>query len=116
MSLVPRRARGPEDERDPTTLVEGIYEEAREEALHANSARWRAGALAEAIFGTGVIPRLRHARGARGFLALVELEVPFHCLDTHRERETRFIREAERDEILSRLPAVFVFTPAESRG
>lgn len=116
MSLVPRRARGPEDDRDPTTLVEGVYEEAREEARNANSARWRAGALAEAIFGTGVIPRLRHARGARGFTALVELEVPFSCLASHRERETRFIREAERDEVLSRFPAVFVFTPAEGGG
>ena len=116
MSLVPRRARGPEDERDPTTLVQGVREEARQQALHANSARWRAGALAEAIFGAGVVPRLRHARGARGFHALVELEVPFHCLHSHRERESRFIREAERDEVLSSIPAVFVFTPAEARG
>lgn len=116
MSLVPRRARGPEDQRDPATLVQGVREEARRHALHANSARWRAGALAEAIFGAGVVPRLRHARGARGFHALVELEVPFECLDSHRERETRFIREAERDEVLSRVPAVFVFTPAEAAG
>lgn len=116
MSLLPRRAGGnaPGDE-DSATLVQGVHEEERRHAWEADAARWRAGALAEALFGEGVVPRLRSARGAAGFRALVELEVPFHDLDRHRELEGRFLREAGRDEILARIPTLFIFTPGLPR-
>lgn len=113
MSLVPRRSGGVDPLEDAATLLQGVHEEARREAWNADSARWRAGALAEAIFGHGVVPRLRYARGAAGFRALVELEVPFADLERHRELERRFLWEAYRDEILARVPTLFVFTPAE---
>ncbi|UCC24836.1 MAG: hypothetical protein JSU98_14050 [Gemmatimonadales bacterium] len=112
MSLVPRRGRGDPPLQDTATLVEGVHEEAVRQAWEADSARWRAGALAEAIFGEGVVPRLRSARGAAGFRALVELEVPFTNLAHHAELERRFLWEAYRDEILARVPTLFVFTPA----
>lgn len=116
MSLVPRRPDLPREDRTPSTLVEGVRHETRQESRTANSARWRAGALAEAIFGAGVVPRLRYARGAAGFQALVELEVPFRGLEAHREREGRFLGEAARDEVLSRIPTLFVFTPRGEEG
>lgn len=112
MSLVPGRPEDTGADRSPATLVQGVQEETRREAGDANSARWRAGAIAEAVFGAGVVPRLRYARGAPGFHALVELQVPFQGLEVHREREDRFLAEAGRDEILSRIPTLFVFTPA----
>lgn len=113
MSLVPRDPRGSGDEPDPVSLVQEIREEARRTREWAQAARWRAGAIAEAIFGDGVVPRLRYARGAAGFQALVELEVPFASLERHREKEHRFVHEAGRDELLSRIPTLFVFSPRE---
>jgi hypothetical protein len=114
MTLVPRRAAEPDPGRDHATLVDEHIEVAREHRSEASAARWRAGALAEAIFGGRVVPRLRNARTMAGFRALVELEVPFTALDAHREAEARFLRAAHRDELLSRVPLVFVFTPVES--
>lgn len=111
MSLVPRRASASPGEEDAATLVQGLEQEVRRASLRAQAARWRAGALAEAIFGDGVVPRVRYARGAAGFQALVELEVPFEDLERHRAAEHRFVHEAGRDEVLSRIPTLFVFTP-----
>jgi len=112
VSLVPRHADGTDEERPAATLLQEIREEAREQLREANAARWRAGALAEAIFGPGVVPRLRYGRSAAGFQAMVELQVPFRSLDLHRELEGRFLREVGRDDVLSRVRALFVFTPA----
>lgn len=114
MSLVPRRASGTPGDEDAATLVQGLEQEVRRASLWAQAARWRAGALAEAIFGVGVVPRLRYARGAAGFQALVELEVPFHGLERHRAAEHRFVHEAGRDEVLSMIPTLFVFTAREA--
>lgn len=116
MSLIPRRASGPGGEEEAATLVQGMEQEVRRASHWAQAARWRAGALAEAIFGEGVVPRLRYARGAAGFQALVELEVPFHGLERHRDAEHRFVHEAGRDEVLSRIPTLFVFTPRSEEG
>lgn len=112
MSLLPPTPANPDEEREAATLVLDIREEA-ERIAWAQAARWRAGALAEAIFGAGVVPRLRSARGGAGFSSLVELEVPFVDLELHRELEEQFVREAGRDEVLSRVPAVYVFTARE---
>ncbi len=113
MTLVPRRPADPDPGRDHATLVDEHIEVSREHRAEASAARWRAGALAEAIFGGRVVPRLRNARSMAGFRALVELEVPFTELDAHREAEARFIQAAHRDELLGRVPLVFVFTPVE---
>ncbi len=113
MSLIPRGQPAPDQQPDVSSLVQGLQEEERRQGWEADAARWRAGALAEAIFGRGVIPRLRYARTALGFRALVELEVPFRDLDDHQSREHRFLAEVGRDELLARIPALFVFTPAD---
>ncbi|HSM04843.1 MAG TPA: hypothetical protein VK858_09465 [Longimicrobiales bacterium] len=111
MSFVPRRPVEPDSGRAHATLVDEHVEISREQRADASAARWRAGALAEAIFGGRVVPRLRSARTMAGFRALLELEVPFRDLGRHREAETRFLQAARRDELLGRLPVVFVFTP-----
>lgn len=113
MSLVPPTPGNGNDEQETATLVLDIREEA-DRIAWAQAARWRAGALAEAIFGTGVIPRLRNARGGAGFHSLVELEVPFVDLALHRELEEQFVRAAAVDEILSRVPSVYVFSAREA--
>ena len=112
MSLLPRLPAHGGDDPEPTALTLDVHEEERRAYGVADGVRWRAGALAEAIFGHGVVPRLRYARGAAGFHALVELVVPFRDLEEHRDREALFAAEAGRDEILSRSPALFVLTPA----
>ena len=111
MSLFPGRPADDASERPHTVLEDQTLEERRENRLEAGAARWRAGALAETIFGGRVVPRLRSARSAAGFRALVELEVPFHSLAEHRDAAERFMSAAHRDEVLGGLPVVSVFTP-----
>ena len=111
MSLFPEPPVRPETDPPSASLVQEQRDEERRQIWTADAARWRAGALAEAIFGPGVVPRLRSARGAAGFQALVELEVPFAGLDDHQGREQLFLAEARRDEILGVIPTLFVFTP-----
>ncbi|MEJ2539571.1 MAG: hypothetical protein P8188_06320 [Gemmatimonadota bacterium] len=111
MSLFARRPADPGGSRSYAELQDESIQEAREHRIQAGAARWRAGALAEAIFGGRVVPRLRSARTAAGFRALVELEVPFHDLGRHRDAEERFLQAARGDEVLGRIPVVFVFTP-----
>lgn len=116
MSLFPGRPAEDPTDRPDAILEDRTLEERREHRLEAGAARWRAGALAEAIFGSGVVPRLRSARTAKGFRALVELEVPFRDLEAHRDAEDRFLRAAHGDEILGTIPVLFVFTPVLSAG
>ncbi len=111
MSIFPGRPADDPSERPDAILEDRTLEERREHRLEAGGARWRAGALAEAVFGGRVVPRLRSARTAAGFRALVELEVPFRDLDEHRDAEDRFLRAAGGDEILGSIPVLFVFTP-----
>lgn len=111
MSLFPGRPRNDASDRSHAALEDRTVEERREHRLEAGTARWRAGALAEAVFGGRVVPRLRSARTAAGFRALVELEVPFRDLDEHRDAEDRFLQAAGVDEVLGAIPVVFVFTP-----
>lgn len=111
MTLFPVRPEIDTSDRPDAILEDHTFEERREHRHEAGAARWRAGALAEAVFGGRVVPRLRSARTAAGFRALVELEVPFRDLDEHRDAEDRFLRAAYSDEVLGSIPVVFVFTP-----
>lgn len=111
MSLFPARPADDVPDRPHGVLEDRTLEERREHRIEAGAARWRAGALAEAIFGGRVVPRLRSSRSAAGFRAMVELEVPFQDLSTHRDAEERFLRAAHRDDVLGGIPVVFVFTP-----
>ena len=111
MSLFPGRPADEPSDRPDAVFEDRTLEERREHRAEAGAARWRAGALAEAVFGGRVVPRPRPARTVAGFRALVELEVPFRGLDEHLEAEDRFLRAASGDEVLGTIPVVFVFTP-----
>jgi hypothetical protein len=74
------------------------------------AAEWRAVAIAEAVFGGRVVPRLAGGPGV-GFRALLELEVPFDDLDRHRDAEERFLAAAGRDELLADVPMLVLFAP-----
>ncbi len=111
MTLFPGRPKSDATDRPDAVLEDHTFEERREHRVEAGAARWRAGALAEAVFGGRVVPRLRSARTAAGFRALLELEVPFRDLDEHRDAEDRFLQAASGDEVLGSIPVVFVFTP-----
>lgn len=116
MSLFPARPADEAPDRPHGVLEDRTLEERREHRIEAGAARWRAGALAEAIFGGRVVPRLRSARTAAGFRAMVELEVPFRDLRTHRDAEERFLSAAHGDEVLGEIPVVFVFTPVPAES
>jgi hypothetical protein len=90
------------------------------------AAQWRALEIARTIFGRGAGVRLGSYGPGGGFHGLVYLRVPFHGLDDHLAREARFTRLAGADELLARVPLVFIFeaapptdrptAPAHARG
>jgi hypothetical protein len=75
------------------------------------AAQWRALELAREVFGESAAIRLDAFPPRGAFRALVHLRVPFEDLDDHRERETIFGALAGHDELLRRVPLVFVFEP-----
>lgn len=75
------------------------------------AARWRTHELASHIFGAQTRVHLGWTTPARGFRALVHLEVPFRDLDLHRARERIFVQHASADELLRRVPLVYIVTP-----
>lgn len=91
--------------------------EVREETIPARqrwsiqAARWRTLELARHVFGpdASLGPDGFPPRGA--FQGLVRLSVPFEDLEAHQELEARFSAMAGRDELLTRVPLVFVFDP-----
>ena len=75
------------------------------------AAQWRAREIAEIVFGGVAASSLIGIRSQGPLRGLLELEVPFECLDSHREREARFMAAAQADPVLARVPLVFVFAP-----
>lgn len=116
MSFVPARAGGldPDDEL-ATSIVDGEIEEQRDHHL-VRMARWRAAEIAERVFGEPLGHRWVGTASAGGFRGLLEFEVSFDGLADHRARETEFVRAVRGDEILGRLPLVYLFTPVVSRA
>ena len=76
------------------------------------AAQWRAAALAELAFGGGVRVRWTGRVGYQGIRGLLTLTIPFEDLPGHQVRESLFLAWAREDEILTRVPLVFVFEPA----
>ena len=75
------------------------------------AAQWRAHELAEAIFGRIKRTEMLGLRPTGPVRGLLHLEVPFTDLDTHRERERRFLTDAACDPILSRVHLIYVVGP-----
>jgi hypothetical protein len=75
------------------------------------AAQWRAREIAETVFGDvggGALIGLRSAGPLRG---LLNLEVPFTDLPSHRDREARFMAAVAADPILARIRLVYVIGP-----
>lgn len=115
-ALIPGTPGHPDDDARPhRELVEALDPRTEREVSRRRwefaALRWRALALARAIFGAEA--RLDgSSAGVGGFRGIVRLRVPFASLDAHREREARFVAWAARDDVLGPASLVYVFSPA----
>ena len=111
---LPLRRGEPATDPEHTTYVDPTRELASvRRRWEVRSAQWRAVALAEAVFGGTVDVRLRGGdpAGRAPFRGMLSLRVPFDDLELHRWRERVFRACAGRDELLGRVPLVYVFQP-----
>lgn len=108
--LLPARPLGATTGPEPTTLLdrEGARIHARRR-WGLRAAQWRALELAAAVFGPGVRGHVSDGVLDGPFRGLLHLDVPFSDLDSHRDREARFVTLAGADPVLSRVPVVYVF-------
>ena len=109
--LLPQTPWGGDERSDlPEPRLQGVL--SREEQVgrwEVRAAQWRAMELAHAVFGEGArgtLLGIRHVGGLRG---LFKLDVPFHSLDAHREKERAFLGMVDADPLMRRVPLVFVF-------
>lgn len=89
---------------------------AERERWAVRAAQWRTLELAREAFGEGAAVRLDGYPPRGTFRGLVHVRVPFDDLDDHRRREGHFLALAGRDELLERVPLVFVFDPDPARS
>lgn len=75
------------------------------------AAQWRTLELAREVFGEAAGVRLDGAPPRGAFQGMVHVRVPFDDLEDHRAREGRFTALAGADELLGRVPMVFIFEP-----
>ncbi len=83
----------------------------RQERWEVRAAEWKVLELARHVFGAGAAVGLSRHRGRGAFRGLLHLEVPFRSLEDHRLREGRFLALAAGEELLTRVPVVYVFDP-----
>lgn len=111
--LIPIRPWGGGERSDlPEPRLQGRLTEAERSARwEVRAAQWRALELAQAAFGPEVTVSLVGARQAGEVRGLLKLDVPFRCLDSHRDKERRFLGMVGADPLMSRVPLVFVLGP-----
>jgi len=80
------------------------------------TARWRAMAIARAVFGGDCPTRFARFPRTAVFEGVLELEVPFVGPDDHFRREAVFRACLERDPVLGSLSLLFVFRPRPERA
>lgn len=102
---------GAPDHEHPRLLQRPLSPAERRARWEVRAAQWRARELAELVFGEVASSSLIGLRPHGPLRGLLELEVPFEGLETHREREARFMAAAQVDPVLARVPLVFVFAP-----
>lgn len=111
--LLPLPPEGDAGDPESTSIQDPRYHQERQYVRwEKRSAQWRALILARHVFGedeTAVDLAAYPSRG--GFRGLLHLRVPFDNLEDHQRREAWFGDLAARDEVLSRVPMVFVFDP-----
>jgi hypothetical protein len=112
--FVPSRPSTQGSRDEPTTLFDPRLHEAwQEQRWELRAAQWRALALAERVFGAGVRASLSGSALEGAFRALLHLDVPFDCIDRHRDLEARFTAAAGMDPVLVRVPFIYVFSGVE---
>lgn len=108
--FVPMEGRGlPTDPEHPHLLEIRHDREELRARWAVRAAQWRARELAEEVFGEVGESSLRAPRANGPARGLLVLRVPFRDLDSHREREARFMAAAVADPVLSQVPLVYVF-------
>lgn len=108
--LIPRPPGDEPDGPHPHTLVDPrIQEESWGGRWSREAARWKAVALAEAVFGKGVESDLAATPGRDSFRGFLHLRVPFRDPDDHFHRERVFVWAASMDPVLREVPLLFVF-------
>jgi len=113
MSLIPEPAgsRAFLEPEHPQLLQRPLSQAELRGRWEVRAAQWRARELAELVFGGVSASSLIGIRPHGALRGLLELEVPFEGLDSHREREAHFMAAAAADPVLARVPLVFVFAP-----
>lgn len=113
-AFLPRIAVPLEDDGPYATQLErSLFIEERLQRWEVRAAQWRAHELAQSAFGAGVhmsMTGLRHNGSLRG---LLRLDVPFEDLETHLDREARFMASVSLDPVLTRVPLLYVVGPIE---
>lgn len=115
MSLLPEPAgshTGLPDAEHPRLLQRPLSLAERRARWEVRAAQWRARELAELVFGEVASTSLTGIRPRGPLRGLLELEVPFDGLESHREKEARFMAATRTDPVLARVPLVFVFAPS----
>lgn len=114
-AFLPQRPAWREDDTPYPALIERSL--AREDQLlrwEVRAAQWRAHDLALATFGPGVRTAMTGLRQRGSLRGLLRLDVPFTDLDTHRDREARFMASVHADPLLARVPLLYVVGPTHS--
>jgi hypothetical protein len=110
---VPSKARGFGPDPEHPQLRQRPLSPAEQRARwEVRAAQWRARELAEHVFGSVTAMGMTGIRGAGPLRGLLRLDVPFSDLETHLEREARFLSAVHADPLLTDVPLVFVIGPA----
>ena len=108
-AFLPSVGRGEGADPDHPRLQERPLTQAEQRARwEVRAAQWRARQIAELVFGRVTRSSLIGLRSEGTMRGLLNLEVPFIDLSTHRASEQRFMAAVETDPILSRVPLVYV--------
>ena len=113
MSLIVERSghHGLPEPEHPRLLQRPLSQAELRARWEVRAAQWRARELAELVFGKVTDTRLTSLRPGGPIRGLLRLGVPFEGLETHGEREARFMAAVEADPVLSRVRLVYVMAP-----
>ena len=111
-SLVPHRPSGlPPEPESPRLLHEVLGDEERRLRWAVRAAYWKAHALAREVFSGEVETRLVGMRTRGELHGILQVDVPFRDLETHREAEARFLAAAGSDPLLASVPLLYAVGP-----
>ncbi len=111
-AFLPPAGRGDRPDADHPSLQQRPLSQAEQQARwEVRAAQWRAREIAESVFGRVSRSSLIGIRPAGSMRGLLNLEVPFTDLQTHRSREDRFLAAVRSDPVLSRVPLVYIVGP-----